>query len=130
MNSMNISEKKFVFNARSNMLDVKCNYKQGKSDLMCGACKTDEENQLHLLHCEALKDSSILNQNIPQYCDLMSQDHVKIEAIAKILKTKFTLFKTKTKANQCTGQVAMCSTSSSSTNAHAQNLHLFKVSLA
>ena len=108
-NSMNISEKQFVFNARSNMFEMKCYYKQGKSDLICGACKNGEENQLHLLHCEALKDSSILNQNIPQYCDLMSQDHVKIEAIGRILKTKFTQFKLKTQTNQCTGQVAMCS---------------------
>ena len=109
-NSMNITEKQFVFNARSNMLDVKSNYKQGKSDLSCRLCQKSEENQLHLLQCEGLKDSSLLTQHIPQYSDLMSQDHLKIEAIGRILKTKFTLFKTKMQTNQCTGQVAMCST--------------------
>ena len=110
-NSMNIAEKQFMFNARSNMLDLKSNYKQGKSDLLCRLCQNSEENQLHLLQCEGLQDSSLLTQHIPQYCDLMSQDHIKIEAIGRILKTKFTLFKMKTQTNQCTGEVAMCSTS-------------------
>ena len=106
---MNIAEKQFAFNARSNMLDLKCNYKQGKSDLLCGACKTSEESQAHLLQCKALEESNLLTLNVPQYCDLMGQDQEKIETIGKILKTKFTLFKVKSKENQCTGQVAMCS---------------------
>ena len=110
-NEMNIAEKQFVFNLRSNMIDLKSNYKQGKSDIACRLCQSSEETQLHLLHCEALKDSSLLTQEIPQYCDLMGQDHARIEAIGRILKTKFTQFKMKTQTNQCTGEVAMCSTS-------------------
>ena len=93
------------------MLDLKSNYKQGKKDLSCGACNTSEESQLHIMQCEALEDSSLLTQNMPDYCDLMGQDPAKIEAIGRILKMKFTQLKMKTKTNQCTGQVAMCSTS-------------------
>ena len=110
-NSMTIAEKQFVFNARSNMLDLKSNYKQGKSDLSCGACNTSEESQLHIMQCEALEDSCLRTQDMPDYCDLMGQDHTKIEAIGRILKKKFTQLKMKAKTNQCTGQVAMCSTS-------------------
>ena len=91
-------------------VDMKSNYKQGKSDIACRLCQSSEETQLHLLHCEALKDSSLLTQDTPQYCDLMGQDHARIEAIGRILKTKFTQFKLKTQTNQCTGQDAMCST--------------------
>ena len=110
-NTMNIAEKQFVFNARSNMLDLKSNYKQGKSDLSCRACNTSEESQIHIMQCEALEDSCLRTQDMPDYCDLMGQDHTKIEAIGRILKKKFTQLKMKAKTNQCTGQVAMCSTS-------------------
>ena len=84
------------------MLDLKSNYKLGN---------TSEESQIHIMQCEALEDSCLRTQDMPDYCDLMGQDHTKIEAIGRILKKKFTQLKMKAKTNQCTGQVAMCSTS-------------------
>ena len=91
-----IDEKQFIFNSRSRMLDLRSNYKTGKGDLSCRACKSDnEETQRHLLQCPALSDSSLVTQNIPEYEDLMGHDTEKIVTCARIIKSKFKIFKTK-----------------------------------
>ena len=108
---MTIVEKQFTFHARSRMLNLKSNFKQGNSDLSCRACRTDEESQRHILQCSALSDSSILTgENVPEYDDLMSQDSVKIEAIGKILNSKFKAFKNKTNQTNALAD-ATCSAS-------------------
>ena len=91
-----IEEKQFIFNVRSRMLDLKSNYKTGKGDLSCRACNSDyEETQRHLFQCPAISDSSLVSQNIPEYEDIMGQDTEKMVACAKIIKSKFKLFKMK-----------------------------------
>ena len=108
---MTIVEKQFTFHARSRMLNLKSNFKQGNSDLSCRACRTDEESQRHILQCSALSNSSILTgENVPEYDDLMSQDSVKIEAIGKILNSKFKAFKNKTNQTNALAD-ATCSAS-------------------
>ena len=89
-----IDEKKFIFNARSRMLDLKANYKTGKGDLSCRACKSDnEESQKHIFQCPALSDTSLMTDNIPEYEDLMGQDTEKIVACARLIKSKFKQFR-------------------------------------
>ena len=92
-NKMNIKEKSFIFGARSRMLQVKCNFKIGQSDLKCRECFQSDEDQQHLLVCPALADNSVLDAGyLPQYQDLYSDNTERIENIGKILMTKFKLF--------------------------------------
>ena len=39
-----------IFKARTRMLKVKCNYKNGYTDLTCRACKKEPETQKHILY--------------------------------------------------------------------------------
>ena len=89
---MTIKEKSFIFMARSRMLDVKCNFKIGKNNLLCRKCEVEDEFQNHLLNCEALKDNSLVKSDYtPSYEDLFSAETKKIEIIGKILMFKFKL---------------------------------------
>ena len=75
------------------MLNVKCNFKIGKHDLLCERCHTEEETQKHILFCKATSDSSVLNKdNLAEYEDLYSKDPKKIALIGRILLQKFNNF--------------------------------------
>ena len=74
------------------MIDVKGNFKQGKSDILCRKCSVEDEEQSHLHSCQALSDQGIVNSNhLPKYDDLFSQNPLKIEAIGRILMQKYQL---------------------------------------
>ena len=89
---MTIQEKSFVFSARSRMLDVKGNFKQGKPNILCRRCNNEDELQSHLLTCSALCDNSIVNAGqLPDYEDIFCNNPQKIEKIAKILMKKYHL---------------------------------------
>ena len=95
--NMTKKEKCFTFAARTRMLDVRCNFKQGKSDLSCRKCQSFEESQQHLLLCSALRDNSLVDtDSIPDYHDLFSSDKAKIATIARLLLEKFKLLNTDT----------------------------------
>ena len=63
---LNGHQVKFIFQARTRMLNVKANYKNGNSNLKCRACNKFEENQPHLLICEELNEN-LISQQIPVY---------------------------------------------------------------
>ena len=91
---LSIKEKSFIFLARSRMLDLKCNFKVGRSDLLCSKCGIEEETQQHLLSCALLVENSVVNSDyVPQYSDLFSNDSMKLRMIGRILITKFKLLK-------------------------------------
>ena len=72
------------------MLDVKANFKAGKTNLRCRKCLKEEETQRHLLKCSELMDNSVMiGSNIPKYEYLFSTDLDKVEVIEKILLQKF-----------------------------------------
>ena len=75
------------------MIDISDNFKNGKSDLKCRACKVEIEDQPHLLQCTKLIEHGEIVQNIPKYSDLFGDDAKKIAAVSKILQRKFTLLK-------------------------------------
>ena len=50
-NDLSINEKRFIFAARSNMLDLHANFKLGKSDTKCRKCGLEDEYQEHVLCC-------------------------------------------------------------------------------
>ena len=68
------------------MLDVKANFKAGKTNLLCRKCLKEEETQRHLLECSEMMDNSVMiGSNILKYEDLFSTDLDKVEVIGKIL---------------------------------------------
>ena len=89
---LSIQEKKFIFAARSRMLDVLCNFKTGKKSLLCRACDKAQEDQIHLMQCEKLSSSEITN-DLPQYDDIFCDNTPKVAKIGRILRTKFNSLK-------------------------------------
>ena len=86
---MTKKEKSFAFCARSQMLEVKNNFKVGKSDLNCSlGCDTTEEQE-HLLQCPVLREN---DDAMIDYKDIYSQDHFKVKEVTQILMTKFYKF--------------------------------------
>ena len=87
------AEKKFLFQMRSRMLDVKCNFKNNHSDLSCPLCSLKEDDQKHILECPVLlqniKDVAIETVN---YDDIFEDDIYKQ---AKILRIFINLWKKK-----------------------------------
>ena len=82
------SEVKFIFQARTRMLNVKANYKNGNKDHKCRACNNSEENQPHLLVCEELNKNVISKLN-PVYEDIFSENFDKLKITARILEINF-----------------------------------------
>ena len=87
-----IKQKALFFKFRCRMIDVKDNFKFGKTELLCKCCHNEVESQHHLLNCPMLQDSSLV-ADLPAYEDLFSEDADKIEKIGKILIEKYEKFK-------------------------------------
>ena len=89
---MSTQMKAFIFTLRSQMVDGKCNFKNGKTDLKCRKCLTENEDQEHLLKCVALSDNSVwsYSSELPIYKVLFTNDKIKIKNIGQILHAKFT----------------------------------------
>ena len=97
---LTIKEKQFTFAARTHMLDLHCNFKIGKSDLLCRKCSTENETQKHIMICPAINENDLtVNNQIPTYENIYQEDTSKLELTTKILMKKFkqdrTFFKVK-----------------------------------
>ena len=88
-NSLTIKEKAFIFSARSRMINIKSNFKEANSDLMCRKCSLNEENQRHLLVCPKLSDNTMISTNPLDYEDFLGAETNKIEIIGRILLKRF-----------------------------------------
>ena len=73
-NVSNVQLSKFLFQARSRMLDLRGNFKQKyrKNDWNCELGCKKEETQEHLFICEKLSDSAVSIQQVAEYDDLFS----------------------------------------------------------
>ena len=84
---------KFIYHARSRMLDLKVNFKnRPHSDLLCPVCRNPDslDSQQHLLQCPSLIDTEMVNPSeAPKYMDLFSNDVKKQTAVAFVLEKKF-----------------------------------------
>ena len=80
---------------RTQMLEVKNNFILGKSDLNCSLGCDTTEDQEHILQCPVLRDND--EDDLIEYKDVYSQDHLKVMEVTRILMTKFYKF-TKLKA--------------------------------
>ena len=89
-NQMDNKTVKFLFLARSRMLNVKNNFKSGNSDHFCPVCLDQNENdtQKHLLNCKML-DTNELVSEISEYEDIFSNDTDKQFRITSVLMDRF-----------------------------------------
>ena len=56
-------EGKKIFELRSRMTRVKCNYKNEYEELLCRACNLEEETQKHVFECKNLNEERELKCN-------------------------------------------------------------------
>jgi hypothetical protein len=84
--NLSINDKKFIFAARTRMLDLKGNFKTGKLDEKCRKCEKSDETQENLLECSALWWYQTLPTSLPwrhreggwheyQYGQLLLSEH-------------------------------------------------------
>ena len=90
---MTITQKQFLFAARSRMIDLRANFKFGKSDVSCRACHQTEENQEHLLECPELQDNEVA-QSVVLYSDIFGDNSEKLAVISKILHKRLKILQT------------------------------------
>ena len=112
---LSIQEKQFIFSARSRMMDVLCNFKDGKKSLQCRACGRFPEEQAHLLQCEKLDDNE-LTENLPQYVDIFSDNVMKLAKIGRVIKAKHEKFKKLLTQNEANAPLLSAAVSSAVSN--------------
>ena len=76
-NQTSIRMAKFIFHARSRMLDLKSNYKNRHRDFLCPTGCGAEDTQKHLIECERLTDSTLVS-DLPNYDDLFAKHVGKV----------------------------------------------------
>ena len=75
--------------ARSQMLDLRGNFKYGKKNINCSLGCDQTEDQPHILICPAINAPIETND----YSDFYGNDPIKVEAITKKLMKRFLEFK-------------------------------------
>ena len=82
---LNTTEKKLLFQLRTRMVDVKANFKNMHSDVICPVCGISEDEQKHILECQALlcNISDITAEKV-EYEDIFHSDISKQTSILKI----------------------------------------------
>ena len=92
-NTTSIRMSKFIYHARSRMLDLKVNFTNRKhQELLCPICLAPDsiDSQEHLLLCPSLTDTVIVNRKeVPKYRDLFCNDVKKQIAVASVLEKRF-----------------------------------------
>ena len=81
------SDKKFLFQMRCRMIDVKSNYKNNHSDLSCALCGTREDDQKHVMECPILiNNTSDISTGNMNYDDIFGDDVIKQAKIVRIFR--------------------------------------------
>ena len=84
MSELTRKQTSLIFKARSRMIKVKGNYKNGHPDLLCRMCKIEEETQGHVLdECQALHPNDAIKVPISS---LFNEDTDTLRQIAKNLE--------------------------------------------
>ena len=73
-NVWSVQLSKFIFQARTRMTDVKCNFKEKHTGegLECELGCKEQDSQQHLLNCEQISETSVSENKIAKYDDLFS----------------------------------------------------------
>ena len=86
--SMDVDEAKFLFLLRSRMVEVKTNFRNKYSDVLCPVCKISDDTQQLLFECsELLKNINILISNDIQYSHIFSENTDKQKAALRLFKS-------------------------------------------
>ena len=72
-NVWSVQLSKFIFQARTRMTDVKCNFKEKHTGegLECELGCKEQDSQQHLLNCEKISETSVSENKIAKYDDLL-----------------------------------------------------------
>ena len=90
---LSIEEKRFAFAARTRGLNLKNNFKLGKTNLQCRLCNDHLEDQQSLLVCPALIQVGQTQTPLqPRYSDIFSNNMDKLSVTIKILYKKYQEF--------------------------------------
>ena len=88
-NHISIDEAKFIFLARSRMLDVRNNFRNKYSDTSCPNCNSALDDQEHLLACTKLVDGVELVDGIVNYENIFLSKLEDVLQVSRILKANF-----------------------------------------
>ena len=79
---LTLKNKHLLFNLRTRMFWVKCNYRQKyEGNLLCQLCETQsEESQEHLLVCPTILNEVVVDKTV-QYMDIFSSLEKQIKAV-------------------------------------------------
>ena len=90
-NVQNIQLSKFLFQARTRMLDCRANFgqKYKNDDMNCPLKCETKDTQKHLLECDKIDTNCISSLKIARYEDLFSNDVKKQMKIALMLQDRF-----------------------------------------
>ena len=85
MRKLTRNEASIIFQARTRMLKLKDNYKNGNTNLTCRICEKEEETQKH-----ALEECEILNNNHKSITkqDIFKDDVKELRITAKIIEQR------------------------------------------
>ena len=99
-NVYSVQMTKFIFQARTRMFDVKCNFKNKikKEDRKSQFGCVSDDSQEHLLVCPNLEERELVEE-ISEYEDLFSNDVKKQITVAMQLETRLLRRKKKEKEN-------------------------------
>ena len=103
---MKILKKIIIFKARTHMLNVKCNFKVGMTNLNCRHGCSVPEDQVHILRCNAISDNQVSSPITPDYSELFGQDVDKISTVGRILMNRSKSFFKDNPSAQDTGATA------------------------
>ena len=78
---LTLQQKQLLFNLRTRMVLVKCNYKRKyEGNLLCTLCDTQsEESQEHLLVCPALLEDIVVDKSV-NYMDIFGTLEKQVKA--------------------------------------------------
>ena len=99
-NIENIQTAKFLFEARTRMVDVKTNFKNKypKNELKCPFKCDADDTQMHLLECEKLETNTLVKE-MPKYQDIFSTNTEKQNKVARMLEGRVQMRKKLMKAS-------------------------------
>ena len=94
-NVQSVHLSKFLFSARSRMLDFKINFRKKYSDLNCPLGCDEPDSQQHGLHCDKIVTNAVDENQSVRYEDLFSNQVKKQTTVAAILKDRMKYRKVK-----------------------------------
>ena len=84
-----VSIDEFIFLLRTRMLDIKTNYRNKYSDVICPICKSADDEQAHLLVCKELTQGTELVDPTMKYENFSYTNLEEILKVSRMIQLKF-----------------------------------------